>query len=133
MAFSYSEFPHTSPQLPPEMDRTTWPIYDEEIITKAKLLVSKLHSAHYYTDMDGLVLKCDVAGCSWIGTGDTDGRKHAEETGHTELSEVQGMDGDHVLRKCSEVGCDFMGQGDKSARQHTSDTGHKEYHMIPDQ
>ncbi len=133
VAFSYSEFPHDCSQLPPEMDRTTWPIDDEDILAKAKVLVSELYSAHYYTDMDGLILKCDAPGCSWIGSGDAEGRKHAEETGHTQLIEVQDTVDDNVLRKCSQVGCDFMGQGDKSAREHTSDTGHRVYHTIPDQ
>ena len=132
MAFSYSEYPYTDPTLPPEMDRTTWPVEDEEVLIKAKDLVGKLHGAHYFTNMDGLVLKCDVAGCGWIGSGQADGRRHAEETGHAQLSEIIDTQTDAVLRKCDIRGCDFIGQGDSAARQHSQDTGHESYSVIED-
>lgn len=114
------------------MDRTTWPVEDEEVLIKAKDLVGKLHGAHYFTNMDGLVLKCDVAGCGWIGSGQADGQRHAEETGHTQLSEIIDTQTDAVLRKCNVRGCDFIGQGDSAARQHSQDTRHDSYSVIED-
>ncbi|EGX96546.1 Ovarian tumor, otubain [Cordyceps militaris CM01] len=101
IAFSYSEYPYTDAMLPPEMDRTTWPVEDEEVLTKAAELVGKLHGAHYFTNMDGLVLKCDVDGCGWIGSGQAEGQRHAEETGHTQLSEIVDTQTDAILRKCN--------------------------------
>ncbi|OAA81902.1 Ovarian tumor, otubain [Akanthomyces lecanii RCEF 1005] len=132
IAFSYSEHPYTDPTLPPEMDRTTWPVEDEEVLIKAKDLVGKLHGAHYFTNMDGLVLKCNVAGCGWIGSGQADGQRHAEETGHTQLSEIIDTQTEAVLRKCNVRGCDFIGQGDSAARQHSQDTRHDSYSVIED-
>lgn len=132
IAFSYSEQPYNEPTLPPDMDRTTWPVDDQKIHGMAKDLVQKLHDAHYFTDIDGLVLKCDVAGCGWIGSGQIEGQKHAEVTGHTDLSEVQDTEAEAILRRCNIPGCDFMGQGDKSTRQHSQDTGHESYSVIED-
>lgn len=114
------------------MDRTTWPVEDEEVLTKAKELVRKLHGAHYFTNMDGLVLKCDVAGCGWIGSGQAEGQRHAEETGHAKLSEIVDTETDAVLRKCDIQGCMFMGQGDSAVLQHSQDTGHESYSVIED-
>ncbi|OAA73760.1 Ovarian tumor, otubain [Cordyceps fumosorosea ARSEF 2679] len=132
ISFSYSDYPYTDPMLPPEMDRTTWPIEDVEVLAKAQELVGKLHMAHYFTNMDGLVLKCDVAGCGWIGSGQAAGQKHAEATGHGQLSEVVDTRAGAILRRCNARGCDFMGQGDNAARQHSRDTGHKSYLVIED-
>ncbi|EJP63257.1 OTU-like cysteine protease [Beauveria bassiana ARSEF 2860] len=98
IAFSYSEYPHTAPMLPIEMDRTVWPIEDEEVLIKAQELVGKLHGAHYYTNMDGLLLKCDIADCAWIGSGQAEGQRHAAETGHAQLSEIVDKQTDAVLR-----------------------------------
>ncbi|KAJ6439966.1 Cyclin PHO80-like protein [Purpureocillium lavendulum] len=112
VAFSYSDVPHRVASLPPEMDRTLWPVEDVEILQKTQLLVHKLHSAHYYTDTEGLILKCDVPGCGWIGSGQHAGRKHAELTGHVDLTEIADSESDTVLRKCDAPGCDFIGQGD---------------------
>ncbi|KAF5677279.1 cysteine protease [Fusarium heterosporum] len=131
VAFSLSDFPHDSPTFPPEMDRTVWPIDDEEVLEKTHELVKKLNKAHYYTDTEGLILRCDVPGCDWIGSGQLEGRKHAELTGHVDLSEIQD-EGDNVLRKCEALGCDFIGQGDKVMRQHTVDTAHERFSIIPD-
>lgn len=132
IAFSYSEYPYTDAMLPPEMDRTTWPVEDEEVLTKAAELVGKLHGAHYFTNMDGLVLKCDVDGCGWIGSGQAEGQRHAEETGHTQLSEIVDTQTDAILRKCNMRGCEFIGQGDSAARRHSHDTGHENYSVIED-
>ncbi|KAJ3532077.1 hypothetical protein NM208_g8595 [Fusarium decemcellulare] len=131
VAFSYSEYPHDSPTLPPEMDRTVWPTDDDEVLEQTKKLVKKLNAAHYYTDTEGLILKCDVPGCDWIGSGQLEGRKHAEQTGHVDMSEIQD-EGDNVLRKCDTPGCDFMGQGDRAMRQHSADTAHERFSIIPD-
>ena len=114
------------------MDRTIWPSDDAELLEKVNVLVRKLNSAHYYTDMGGLILKCDVPGCGWIGSGEFEGRRHAEKTGHIQLSEVQENDSQDALRKCALAGCDFLGQGDVSIKKHTSETGHDSFHVIQD-
>ena len=102
------------------------------MLEKTQELVRKLNAAHYYTDTEGLVLKCDVPGCEWVGSGQLEGRKHAEQTGHIELSEIKDVEGDNVLQRCDESGCDFIGQGDRAFRQHRSDTGHQRSSIIPD-
>ncbi|PNY30015.1 Ubiquitin thioesterase otu1 [Tolypocladium capitatum] len=132
VAFSYSDFPHDVTSLPPDMDRTLWPTDDAEILHKTQQLVQKLHAAHYYTDTEGLVLKCDVPGCDWVGSGQLEGRRHAELTGHIELSEITDSEGDSVLRRCDAPRCDFIGQGDRAVRRHRDDTGHERYSVIPD-
>jgi ubiquitin thioesterase OTU1 len=114
------------------MDRTVWPTDDNDVLEKTQDLVRKLHLAHYYTDTEGLILKCDVPGCEWIGSGQHEGRKHAEETGHLNLSEVRDNEGDSVLRRCDTPGCDFIGQGDRAIRQHSADSGHGRFSIIPD-
>ncbi|TVY77929.1 Ubiquitin thioesterase OTU1 [Fusarium oxysporum f. sp. cubense] len=131
VAFSLSDYPHDSPTYPPEMDRTVWPTDDDEVLEKTRELVEKLNKAHYYTDTEGLILRCDVPGCDWIGSGQREGQKHAELTGHVDLSEIQD-EGDNVLRKCDTPGCDFIGQGDKVMRQHSADTAHERFSIIPD-
>lgn len=132
VAFSYSDYPHTNPTLPPEVDRTLWPTSDEEILTQTQKLVAKLHSAHYYTDTEGLVLKCDVPGCDWIGSGQAEGKRHAEKTGHVALSEIRDEAEDNTVRTCDAPGCSFMGQGNAAATRHRHDTGHKGFSIIPD-
>ena len=132
VAFSYSDFPHETTSLPPEMDRTMWPTGDDEILEKTQQLVQKLNTAHYYTDTEGLILRCDVPGCDWIGSGQLEGRKHAEQTGHVSLSEIRDAEEDNTLRTCETPGCGFMGQGDRAVRQHRSDTGHEQFLIIPD-
>jgi ubiquitin thioesterase OTU1 len=132
VAFSYSEHPHDSPTLPPEMDLTRWPTDDDEILAKSQELVRKLNNAHYYTDTEGLILRCDVPGCGWIGSGQAEGQKHAQQTGHVELSEIQDTEGDNVLRSCSSPNCAFIGQGEAAMRRHTTDTGHQSFSVIPD-
>ncbi|KAH7122848.1 hypothetical protein EDB81DRAFT_221171 [Dactylonectria macrodidyma] len=132
VAFSYSDSPYNTTTLPPEMDRTVWPTDDDEVLQKTEELVRKLNAAHYYTDTEGLVLRCDVPGCDWIGSGQLEGRKHAEQTGHVDLSEIQDIEGDSVLRSCDTPGCDFIGQGDRAIRQHSTDTGHERSSVIPD-
>lgn len=114
------------------MDQTVWPIEDQEVLIKAQELVGKLHGANYYTNMDGLVLKCDIADCAWIGSGQAEGQRHAAETGHSQLSEISDKQTDSVLRKCNMRGCEFLGQGDVAARRHSQDTGHESYSVIED-
>jgi ubiquitin thioesterase OTU1 len=79
-------------------------------LAQTQKLVAKLNKAHYYTDTEGLILKCDVPGCDWIGSGQVEGKKHAEETGHVDLSEIRDEDEDNTLRTCDTPGCSFMGQ-----------------------
>lgn len=109
-----------------------WSTDDDDIIAKTHELVQKLHSAHYYTDTAGLILRCDVPGCGWIGSGQAEGQKHAQETGHLELSEILDTEGGNDLRSCDSPGCNFMGQGDATIRQHEADTGHRHFSLIPD-
>lgn len=132
VAFTFSESPYNSSSLPPEMDRTIWNTDDQQVLDKAQRLVEKLNAAHYYTDTDGLILKCDVQGCDWIGSGQAEGRKHAEQTGHVDMSEIRDTEEDNTLKACDEPGCSFMGQGGKSVRQHRSGTGHLRFSTIPD-
>lgn len=132
VAFSLSEYPHSAPSLPPEMDRTIWPTDDDEVLNQTQELVRKLNEAHYYTDTEGLILRCDVPGCDWIGSGQLEGRKHAERTGHVDMSEIRDNEGDNTLRTCDEPGCGFMGQGDRAMTQHSVDTGHERFSIIPD-
>ena len=132
VAFTYSTYPHDVADLPPELDRTIWPAGDDDVISKTHELVQKLHDAHYYTDPSGLILKCDVAGCGWIGSGQIAGQQHAQETGHVELSEIRDTEEDNVLRSCDSPGCSFIGQGEAAARQHRDDTGHQQFSVIPD-
>ncbi|KAF4512150.1 hypothetical protein G6O67_001326 [Ophiocordyceps sinensis] len=132
VAFSYSEFPHNITMLPPEVDRTVWSTSDADVLLKAHKLVQKLHAAHYYTDTDGLILKCDVPGCDWIGSGQLEGRKHAERTGHIELSEITEPGGDNSLRRCEAPDCEFMCLTDRAVQQHRSSTGHERYSIIAD-
>lgn len=132
VAFTVSEAPYDEPTFPPEMDRTIWPTTDDMILVKTHELVEKLNAAHYYTDTEGLILKCDVPGCDWIGSGQLAGRKHAEQTGHVDLSEIRDDQDDNVLRACDHAGCGFMGQGDRMMAQHQSDTGHSRSSIIPD-
>ncbi|KAK0384214.1 hypothetical protein NLU13_8302 [Sarocladium strictum] len=132
VAFSYSDYPHTSTTLPPEVDRTLWPTDDEEVLAQAQKLVEKLNKAHYYTDTEGLILRCDVPGCNWIGSGQLEGKKHAEKTGHVELSEIRDEEEDNALHTCDAPGCSFMGQGNAATTRHRHDTGHKKFSVIPD-
>ena len=114
------------------MDRTIWPTDDAEVLEKTGDLVGKLNAAHYYTDTEGLILKCDVPGCQWIGSGQLEGQKHAESTGHVQLSEIRDTAEENVVKACNALGCDFMGQGERIVRQHTRDTGHDRFRIIPD-
>ncbi|RGP71826.1 ubiquitin thioesterase otu1 [Fusarium longipes] len=131
VAFSCSDPPYTSPTLPPELDQAVWSTTDDEVLKKTEELVQKLNKAHYYTDTDGLILRCDVPGCDWIGSGQLEGQRHAEATGHVDLSEIQD-EGDSILRKCDAPGCDFIGQGDKVVGQHRADTTHQKFSVIHD-
>lgn len=130
--YSYSEHPFNTVSLPPEMDRSIWPTDDSEVLVKTEILVKALHANHYYTDTDGLVLKCNDYGCEWLGNGQLAARRHAEATGHTNLTEIADIGEDGILRKCLKPGCSFIGQGETSIKHHKTDTGHREFDVIPD-
>jgi ubiquitin thioesterase OTU1 len=132
VSFSYSDYPHNNPSLPPEMDRTRWSTDDDEVLAQTQELVRKLNAAHYYTDTEGLLLKCDVPGCDWIGSGQADGRRHAEQTGHVDLSEIRDEREDNTLRTCNTPSCSFMGQGTTVMNRHRHDTGHEKFSVIAD-
>lgn len=132
VAFSYSESPHDTATLPPEMDRTIWSTDDSEVVEKAQELVDKLNACHYYTDTEGLILKCNEPRCDWIGSGQAAAQMHAESTGHSNMSEISDFESDNVLRRCDAPGCSFMGQGEKAMHNHRGDTGHRDYSVIPD-
>ncbi|KAK2612238.1 ubiquitin-specific protease otu1 [Conoideocrella luteorostrata] len=132
VAFSYSDYPHHTADLPPELDKSIWPSNDLDVLEKTKTLVQKLHVSHYYTDTEGLVLKCNIPGCGWLGNGQLAAKQHAELTGHANLTEIRDVEEDNVLRKCSRQGCSFIGQGERSVRQHQADTGHRQFDIIPD-
>lgn len=114
------------------MDRTIWGTDDLEVLAKAKELVGRLNEAHYYTDTEGLVLRCDVPGCDWIGNGEHEALIHAENTGHTALSEIRDDEEDNILRACKAPDCNFMGQGVRAVTRHQHDTGHVSFSIIPD-
>lgn len=126
VAFSSSDHPHG------DTDITIWPTTDSEILEKTRLLVRKLNAGQYYTDTQGLVLKCDQAGCGWIGNGQLAAKQHADLTGHVGMTEIPDLDEDDVLRMCSIPGCNFIGQGRRAIVQHEGDTGHHKFDIIPD-
>lgn len=128
VAFSPSEPPFQTSDLPPELDRTLWPIRDTEVLDKAQSLVAQLNEMHYYTDPTEILLRCDVPGCEWIGSGEKAGSQHAQQTGHTALQEIE----DNALLKCNAPGCDWLGSGESEAKKHTSDSGHSSLSVIPD-
>jgi ubiquitin thioesterase OTU1 len=128
VAFSFSDPPYKESTLPPELDTTIWDVEDQEILVKTHELVEALHKIHYYTDTNEILLRCEAPGCEWIGSGEREGRKHAEKTGHTKLTEVE----DNSLLKCNDPNCDWLGSGEKEASQHRSDTGHTSWSVIPD-
>jgi ubiquitin thioesterase OTU1 len=131
VAFSYSEHPHDVATLPPEMDRSIWPTSDSEVLAKTKILVANLYANHYYTDTDGLVLHCNARGCEWIGSGQLAARKHAEITGHTDLTEIADIGEDDTIYRCMVPGCTFLGQN-AALKQHKGDTLHNQFDVIPD-
>lgn len=128
VALSPSEPPHTHSDLPPELDQTMWPTSDDEVLAMTRQLVAELNRMHYYTDPSEILLRCDAPGCDWMGSGERAGRQHAEQTGHTALSEIE----DNALLKCNAFGCDWLGSGEREAKKHTSDTGHGSLSVIPD-
>lgn len=88
VAFSYTEYPHNTASLPPEMDRSLWPTDDSEVLEQAAKLVQKLNASHYYTNTESLVLKCNEIGCDWIGSGQSAAKIHAQSTGHVSVTEI---------------------------------------------
>ncbi|KFA60266.1 hypothetical protein S40285_08041 [Stachybotrys chlorohalonatus IBT 40285] len=132
VVFGYTAPPYDVASSSPEADITKWLTTDDEVLDKAQELVRALNKAHYYTDTEGLILKCDVPGCNWIGSGQLEGRKHAEQTGHVQLSEIRDTEEDNTLRKCDAPGCSFMGQGLPDMNRHQEDTGHRKFSIIPD-
>jgi ubiquitin thioesterase OTU1 len=134
VAFSPSEPPYRVSLLPPEIDRTLWDTTDDAILAQTHRLVEKLHEIHYYTDPSEILLRCDHPGCDWIGSGESMGQRHARETGHHSLSEIDDTqddkDGGMILR-CQHAGCDWLG-GIQAAKTHATDTGHTKTAIIPD-
>lgn len=128
VALSPSDPPYEQSDLPPELDRTIWPTDDEDVVVKAYDLLARLHEMHYYTDPAEILLRCNVPGCEWMGSGERAGAQHAQQTGHTALSEIE----DNALLKCNTAGCDWLGSGEKEAKKHTSDSGHASLAVIPD-
>ena len=128
VAFSPSEPPYKQSDLPPELDRTIWPTSDDEVADLAKQRLVQLNDMHYYTDPAEILLKCEVPGCEWMGSGQRAGQQHAERTGHTALAEIE----DNALLKCNTPGCSWLGSGEKEAKKHTSDSGHASLSVIPD-
>lgn len=128
IALSPSEPPYTDSDLPPELDRTLWPTNDDAVLSMAHMLVAQLNEMHYYTDPAEILLRCDVSGCDWMGSGERAGRLHAEQTGHTALSEIE----DNTLLKCNSPGCNWLGSNEQDAKKHTSDSGHSSLSVIPD-
>lgn len=126
VAFSLSEPPYKRSDLPPEMDIVRWETSDDGIIEKTRELVTCLNKIHYYTDTNEILLRCEE--CDWIGSGQLDGRRHAELTGHTQLSEIE----DGAVLTCNTPGCDWVGRGEREANKHRIDTGHPSWSVIPD-
>ena len=73
--------------FPVEVDVTTWPTYDDEVVMKALQLAQQLQNMHYFTDTTDFVIKCEV--CNWIGQGTRDASKHERETGHSRFGEMK--------------------------------------------
>ncbi|KAJ2898429.1 hypothetical protein MKZ38_003936 [Zalerion maritima] len=89
IAFSFCPPPHTSTDMPVTTDVTNWLADDDEVLIKAVELAQKLKGMHYFTDTTDFVLKCNVPGCNWIGSGDRQAKDHMKSMGHTSLSEMQ--------------------------------------------
>lgn len=65
-------------------------MFDEGILEKTQELGLKLKKANYYTDMNQILVKCEVPGCeNWLGTGEVDIVKHQQATGHTAFSQME--------------------------------------------
>lgn len=75
--------------LPVDFDEVKWDTYNDAVLTMAQKLAKQLKDKHYFTDTTDFVLRCDVAGCGWIGAGMVEGSKHMKETGHSALSEME--------------------------------------------
>jgi len=151
VALSPSDPPYRHPTLPPELDQTIFSAYDDVILTHAAQLVDELHKIHYYTDPSEILLRCDVPGCDWIGSGEVAGQKHARESGHTALSEIvdntrddavdDGDDGfvpqggsygeSGIVMRCEQAGCGWIGTV-VEAHRHSTETGHRDLVVIPD-
>ena len=74
--------------LPSEWDETKWATDNDEVIDKARELCKKLQNAHYYTDTQDMVAKCEVPGCDWVGEGVKSMREHTKSTGHAAFDEL---------------------------------------------
>lgn len=140
IACSPSEPPYTHSDLPPELDRTNWSTSDDEILEKTRELIRKLHEMHYFTDTVEFLLRCTVPGCDWLGNGQKEANKHAQQTGHMGFDEIKdepsrgaaANTGDNALRKCNAPNCDWLGTSAAEARTHTGETGHTSMTEIPD-
>ncbi|KAH7376586.1 OTU-like cysteine protease [Plectosphaerella cucumerina] len=128
VGLSPTEPPHTSSDLPPEVDQTSWATDDQAVVNRALELAAILNKMHYYTDPAEILLRCNAFGCEWIGSGERAGALHAQSTGHTDLEEIK----DDQLLRCNTPGCDWLGTGEKAAKQHKSDSGHTSLSEIKD-
>ncbi|KAG0147344.1 hypothetical protein CROQUDRAFT_670614 [Cronartium quercuum f. sp. fusiforme G11] len=79
--------PQPSSSFPPEIgfDTTIFSCEDDHLLSSASQLVRQLRDQHYYTDTASFTLRCTI--CSKALVGETDARKHAEQTGHTQFGE----------------------------------------------
>ena len=75
--------------LPVDFDETKWDTGNDAVLEMAQKLARQLKDAHYFTDTNDFVLKCDVPGCGWIGAGAAGASKHMKDTGHSALSEME--------------------------------------------
>jgi ubiquitin thioesterase OTU1 len=83
---SPSDPPHTHADNPPEFDQRVWDLDDSGIIVRAQELCRMLQDKHYYTDTGGMAIKCMV--CNTVIHGEVEASKHAQETGHYDMTEV---------------------------------------------
>ncbi|OLN87714.1 Ubiquitin thioesterase OTU1 [Colletotrichum chlorophyti] len=145
IACSPSEPPYTHSDLPPELDRTNWTTSDDAVLDKTRELIRKLYDMHYFTDTTEFLLRCNVPGCDWLGSGQKEAKKHNDATGHVAFEEIKdepprgsatattaAAGEDNALRKCNTPGCDWLGTSTADARVHTNETGHSSMTEIPD-
>ncbi|GAA5941091.1 ubiquitin-specific protease OTU1 [Sporobolomyces koalae] len=90
VTYSYTP-PSATISFPPnlEFDTTLFPLpASSDLISGAQTLVDHLRANHSYTDTATFTLQCQV--CRTAIVGETDARKHAEQTGHQSFQEYNG-------------------------------------------
>ncbi|ORX37218.1 hypothetical protein BD324DRAFT_650824 [Kockovaella imperatae] len=73
------------PVSPASFHATVFPTSDQNILSAAEQLVTRLQSEHYYTDTAAFDLRCSV--CKVGLKGESGAREHARQTGHVEFGE----------------------------------------------